>query len=165
MTVQRLHPNLAAIDLISAGEVKDVFDSTMDRVLRDQFRTMKILDLPRVVVTASGATTLLNQGNNGQQMGPESGFVWRVGRITVASNGVDTGAVSVYAGSDFTNVSEQYLVDNTLIVGKAYYPGSRGLYLREGRFLYFSATTVANNIYTVSGQVVEVAAEMMGKIL
>ena len=165
MSIQRLHPSLAAIDLVTAGEVDQIFSTRLDAALRDRYRGIKLMKMPRVQAQASGTTTTLAHQPPGQQMGPDAGFIWRIGRITVTSNGTDTGAVTLFNGTDPTNLSEEYQVDNTLKVGAAYYPGSRGLYVFPTEFLYLSVTTVAGNIYTVTGQVVEVPAEMQGKIL
>jgi hypothetical protein len=165
MTVQRLHPQLAAVDILTAKELNECMAHNFDLEQRDRYRGVKLLDLPIVTITAAGTTTTIAHTPPGQQLGPEEGFIWRIGRITVSSSGVDTGAVTLYRGSDPTQLDPRHQVDNTLKIGQAYYPGSRGLYLKGSTFLYLSATTVAANTYVVTGQVVEVPAEMMGKIL
>jgi hypothetical protein len=163
--LQRLHPKLAEIDLLTKSELDQVFSSHMDAEWRDRFRGVKFMKLPRINVVATGTQTTIAHVPPGQQQGPDSGFIWRIGRVTVSSNGADTGAVTLYNGTDFTNLSGEYQVDNTLKIGAAYYPGSRGLYVFPDEYLYYSAVTVAGNTYTVTGQAVEVPMEMQGKIL
>lgn len=165
MTQQRLHPNLAAVDMVTAPEINEVMSNRFDSYLRDRFRGVKLLKMPIVIVQATGTTTTITAVNPGQNLGPDSGFIWRIGRVTVSSSGADTGAITLYSGSDPTQLDPRHQVDNTLKIGQAYYPGSRGLYLFPDEFLYLSAATVAANTYVVTGQVVEVPAEMMGKIL
>lgn len=165
MTQQRLHPNLASVDLVTASEINQVMANRFDNYLRDKYRGVKLLKLPIVIVTASGTLTTISHTPPGQALGPDQGYVWRVGRVTVSSSGSDTGAVTLYAGSDTSQTDPRHQIDNTLKVGQGYYPGSRGLYLTPGEFLYFSAVTVAANTYVVTGSYVEVPAEMIGKIL
>lgn len=136
-------------------------------VTRERYRAVKALKLPTIVGTATGATfTLPNTGGSEPvQCGPESGFFWRIQRVIIASSGVDVGAASLFAGSDAGNTSSQYLIDNTLKVGQAYYPGNRGLVLWPGEFLYASFASVATNTYRLMGLAVEVPAEMQAKLM
>lgn len=166
MTAQRLHPSLAAIDLLTKTELTDSLHSNTDRILRDQYRTMKLMRVPAIRATAIATTLVLAQSpDGGTPTGPEQGFIWRLGRVTVASNGSDAGAVTLYVGSDPTALDISHQIDNTLVVGKAYYPGTRGVYLMPGEFIYCSLVSVVNNQYAMTGQAVEVAAEMVGKLL
>lgn len=166
MTSQRLHPSLAAIDVLTKNELTDSLHSQTDRILRDQYRTMKIMRIPPIRAIATATSLVLAQSaDGGTPTGPEQGFIWRMGRVTIASSGVDAGAVTLYVGSDPTALDISHQIDNTLVVGKAYYPGTRGLYLMPGEFLYVSLVSVIGNQYAMTAQAVEVAAEMMGKIL
>lgn len=133
----------------------------------EALRGVKAIKLPIVTATAAGTTATIPtaQGPEPIACGPQQGYFWRIGRVTISSNGVDAGAVSLYAGSDPTSFAQQFLVDNTLAVGKAYYPGTRGLFLWPGEQLYASLVSVANATYRISGIAIEVPAEMAGKIL
>lgn len=140
------------------------FSRNLDASVREQLRGIKPIKLPIATAVASGASLTL--GGSGINIGPESGYFWRIGRITISSSsGTDTGAVSLYVGNDPSNLGQQYLIDNTLKVGAAYYPGTRGLFLWPGEQLYVSIASTAANSYRLSGVAVEVPAEMAGKIL
>lgn len=159
------------IDVATREEAqKDLYESMghhFSLQIREMYRGIKALKLPVVAAQATGAalTLPLTGGAEPVQCGPESGYFWRVQRVTVTSSGVDAGAVSLYAGSDPANTSGQFLVDNTLKVGQAYYPGNRGLYLWPGEQLYVAIVSVAANTYRLTGLAVEVPSEMQGKLL
>lgn len=148
-------------------DLKAALGHHFSQIQREQLRGVKALKLPIVSAVATGTslTLPLNGGPEPIVCGPQQGYFWRIGRVTISSTGNDTGAVSLYAGSDPTTLGQQFLVDNTLLVGKAYYPGTRGLFLWPGEQLYASVTSVAANTYRISGIAIEVPAEMAGKIL
>ena len=54
--------------------------------------------------------------------------------------------------------------DSSLQVGQGYYPASRGVFLMPGEGLLAVVNSTAPNTYTMSGQVMSVPAEMMGKL-
>lgn len=143
------------------------FGHQIDRLIREQSRGIKALKLPQVVAQASGTTLNLGATGGAESVacGPESGYFWRVQRVLIASSGTDTGAVSLYAGSDPTAFDAAHLIDTNLKVNTAYYPGNRGLFLWPGEQLYAAVTSVANSTYRITGAAVEVPAEMQGKIL
>lgn len=159
------------IDFLTRQEAHEDLKAEMghhfSQMQREALRGVKAIKLPIVTATAAGVLTNIPVVNGPEPIvcGPQQGYFWRIGRITVSSNGADVGAVSLYAGSDPQSFSQQFLVDNTLLVGKAYYPGTRGLFLWPGEQLYASAATVAGNTYRIAGIAVEVPAEMAGKIL
>lgn len=159
------------IDAYTRQEAKEdlnsIFAHHLDRMIQEQVRGIKLIRLPAVVAQAS-TTTLLLGASGGQETvycGPQQGYIWRIGRVTISSSGADTGAVSLFQGSDATSTSSQFLVDNTLKVGAAYYPGTRGLFLFPGEQLYANLTSVSGNVYRLMGLATEVPSEMVGKIL
>lgn len=151
----------ASADMVAA--LGHHFDATTREILRG----VKVLKLPSIVGTAAGASFTLPSSGGGEpvQCGPQQGYFWRIQRLTVTSSGADVGAVSLFAGSDPGNTSSQFLIDNTLNVGKAYYPGNRGLVLWPGEALYVSFASVATNTYRLMGLAVEVPAEMQAKLM
>lgn len=158
-------------DTTTPAELENALNSSLghhfSHHVRDMYRGVKAMRLPVVTALAGGTsvTIPLSGGAEPVACGPQQGYFWRIGRVTVTSSGTDTGAVSLYAGSDPTNFGQAFLIDNTLKVGQAYYPGTRGLFLSPGEQLYVSLTSVANNSYRITGVAIEVPAEMAGKIL
>jgi hypothetical protein len=163
MTVQRLHPNLAAVDILTGQELHTAMGHQNDNLIRDWYRGIKVMRIPLVRVVATGALTTIAPVLPGAQAGPESGFIWRVFRVTINSSGNDTGAVTLYVGSDPANIDGAHQVDNSLKIGTAYRPGREFVFPDE--FLYASAVTVAANTYTMTGVVAQAPAEMAGKII
>lgn len=145
-------------------DLKAELGNHLSHLTRELVRGIKPIKLPILTALASGTTTSIGAGNQ-VSCGPEQGYFWTVRRLTVTSNGTDNGAVSLYVGSDPSELDQIHLVDNTLKIGAAYYPSNRALLLWPGERLYFSATTVASNSYRATGVAVEVPAEMVGKIL
>jgi hypothetical protein len=163
MTVQRLHPKLAAVDILTGTELHTAMGHQNDNLIRDWYRGIKIMRIPIARVTATAVLTTVTQQVGAQPTGPESGFIWRLFRITIASSGVDTGAVSLYVGSDPTNVDASHLIDNSLKVGTAYRPDKEWIFNDE--FLFASAVTVIGNTYTMTGVACQAPQEMAGKII
>lgn len=163
MTVQRLHQNLAAIDILTGTELHDAMGHQNDALIRDWYRGIKVMRIPLVRVVATGALTTIAPLLPGAQAGPESGFIWRVFRVTISSSGADVGAITLYIGSDPANTDGAHQVDNSLKVGTAYRPGREFVFPDE--FLFATAVTVPTNTYTLTGVVAQAPAEMAGKII
>jgi hypothetical protein len=248
----------AEYDLVSPEDLNGFRAELGERfraLSQEQLRGIKIERTPQASVRASATGPLLLPGaqGGGSQLvlGPESGYVWRVGRVVVQSNGTDSAGsqnptpsqpavpatgvaqqnanaypvsvaiaangatitavtvngvqvgsgagtytvpaggsisiaysvatptwvwsnlavfyqpgapVSLYISSD-GSTSNRGFIDSTLQVGAAYYPSSRGLFLMPGEQLVASVGATNGNSYTISGQVVIVPAEMMGKLV
>ena len=146
-------------------DLKESLGHSLSGQVREMYRGVKALKFPYVSARAGGTSLNLGSQPPTQQLGPEQGYFWVIGRVTVVSTGTDTGAVSLYASSDTSNYNAVALVDNALKVGQAYYPGKRGLLLWPGEQLYVAITSVATNSYTLTGIAVEVPGEMVGKLL
>ena len=130
----------------------------------------------RVVIGANGAT-ITNVTVNGTTVGTAAGTytVPAGGTISIAYTvatptmvwsalGTQTGAsYSLYTTSDESGQSKN-LIDSSLQVGQGYYPASRGVFLMPGEGLLAVVNSTAPNTYTMSGQVMSVPAEMMGKL-
>lgn len=244
----------AEYDLVGSSEFSEAHQELMARfqiLEREQIRGMKLMRLPisYVTATATGNITLPPTSSGYGTIGPESGFVWRIGRVTVASSGSDNagfstpapaqpavpastvpiqnpnpypvkvvisggtltavtvngitvgtgdgtylvpaaGSISItysvaptwvwsygasgslqssgaplalYTTSDETAQSRN-LIDASLQVGQGFYPSSRGVFLMPGEGLLAVVAATVGNIYAMSGQVMSVPAEMMGKL-
>lgn len=226
-------------------------DARFAEQTREGLRGIKIMRLPTSYAVAAGASTQLPPPAGGYGLiGPESGFIWRIQRVTIATNGTDGagfvtagtpsqpavpastvaqqnvnsypvrvvvsggtatatfvngiqvgvgdgtfivpsgGSISItyslaptwvwsnafpsstanlgagyslYTTSDESGQSKN-LIDSSLQVGQGYYPASRGVFLMPGEGLLAIVNSTAPNTYTMSGQVMSVPAEMMGKL-
>jgi hypothetical protein len=163
MTVQRLHPNLAAVDILTGTELHTAMGHQNDNLIRDWYRGIKIMRIPLIRVVATGVLTTIAPLLPGAQAGPESGFIWRLFRVTINSSGADVGAVTLYVGSDPANTDGAHAVDNALKIGTAYRPDKEFIFPDE--FIFATAATIAANTYTMTGVVAQAPAEMAGKII
>jgi hypothetical protein len=168
LSVQRLHPHLGPLDILTSEELSKVMGHILDQYERDLNRGIKLIKLPPVRVINGGGTgpLLISQTvDAGAPIGPEQGFIWRLLRLTVASSGTDAGSAALYVSSDPTLIDQTHLIDNTLKIGQAYFPGNRGVFLFAGEFIYANApVVVANTQYAMTGMALEVPAEMVGKL-
>jgi hypothetical protein len=72
--------------------------------------------------------------------------------------------VALYTTSD-ESAQPRNTIDTTLQCGQGYYPSSRGVFLMPGEGLVaVISAPVQGNVYTITGQVWSVPAEMMGKL-
>lgn len=115
MTQQRLHSQLAPIDLLTRDEMQAVMDHSLDAVVRDRYRGLEIQRFPIVSVTASAATVNLATGNDQTPCGPEQGDVWMPRRVIVTSmNLTDTARYILFRGStpsDPSSYTGRYLLE------------------------------------------------------
>lgn len=178
MTKQRLHPNLGELDILTHGELKDAMGHHFDMFLRDRWRTIKLMKLPQLRATATGATLNLSQSqgyadSNGTPCGPEQGFIWMLRRVIVASNTpADAAKYTLYSGSDVTLFDSAHLLEGFATgsagqgVGVGYYPGAEAAWLFGAEQVYAQLTgTTAGNQYVLSGIAIEVAAERLGALI
>jgi hypothetical protein len=252
----------AEYDLVGTKEFDEFRQELLARydvMNQSNERGVKLMRFPtiNVLAAASGPLDIPAPSSGYGVIGPESGFVWRIGRITVSSSGTDTagfartatnpvpsqpavpasgvaqqntnlypvnvvisggtltavvvngvtvgtgdgtytvpsaGAISItysvaptwvwsnangaagftsaavagagvayYTTSDET-AQQRNLIDSSQQVGVAFMPGSRGVFLMPDEGLMAVVQATAGNIYTLTGQVFSVPAEMMGKL-
>jgi len=116
MTTQRLHSNLAPIDLLTREELEQVLDKNVDRELREKVRGLDIARIPEAPITATGTTQNLFTGNDQTPWGPSQGDIWMVRRLNVKSSILtDTAKYILFRGSapsDFNNAyTSRYLLE------------------------------------------------------
>src|SRR6202044_4065962 len=82
----------AEYDLVGTEDFRHFRDEMMQRYSiaeQERWRGVKIMRLPTsyATATATGPLTLPPAAGGFGTLGPESGFVWRLGRVTIASSG------------------------------------------------------------------------------
>lgn len=90
----------AEYDLVGTDDFRKFRDELMQRYSiaeQERWRGVKIMRLPTAYATAasSGPLTLPPAAGGFGTLGPESGFVWRLGRVTVASSGSDNAGAAI----------------------------------------------------------------------
>lgn len=169
---QYLQPN-GALDLLTAGELKDALGHHFDDLSRDRVRGIKLLRIPLVTMQAPTAAFTLFAATGSNPPGPDQGYVWRITRLMVASGSLaDTAKYVLYAGSDPTATLPTHLMDAIIggatpgqNVNVAFRPGNKSEWLQPGEQVYAALTgATVGTVYVMSGWAVEVPAEMVGKI-
>jgi hypothetical protein len=137
--------------------------------LRELYRGLKVMRIPMVVMQATATAFPLFSGPPNAQSGPESGYIWDVRRVTVESSlgSADTTTkIALYTGSDPT-ANAQHLIDRVgCILGQAYFPGSKSIWLWPDEVLYAQLTgATVGATYTLTGIAMEAPVEMQGKLM
>ena len=164
MSQQRLHPNLAAVDMVTAPEINEVMANRFDSYLRDRFRGVKWMRLPLGLSgnVVAGAITL--GISNGQVVGPDQGFAWSIKRLVVAglTSGATPDIVNLYLNDNFSFPPLWQFNGNNF----GYTFGKADLVLIGGDTLSIKNvnTMAATGQITVSGELWEVPTEMIGKL-
>src|SRR5271165_2112115 len=110
MTTQRLHSNLAPIDLLTREELEQALDKNVDRELREKVRGLDIMRFPSIFVAAAGASQNISAvGNDQSPCGPGAGDIWMLRRVIVKSNVfTDTAKYILFRGSTPSDVANAY---------------------------------------------------------
>jgi|SRR5215469_2918025 len=177
MTNQRLHPNLAQIDILTRTELEDSLHKNLDADIRERLRGIEIQRFPVVVVTATAATQAIYTQNDQTPCGPEQGDVWLLRRVNVkAFLLTDTAKYILFRGSTPSDTANAYTGRSLLegfaaaaagqACGIGYYPSNRSVWLQPGEQIYAQVigATIGNQ-YILEGEAIRVPAEMKGKII
>jgi hypothetical protein len=175
MARQPIGPNgqFGTLDVITSQELKDAMGHAIDPVM-NYLRGEKLMRIPVVYgVAPTAAFTLFAQPGQAQP-GPESGYLWRIQKIMVASSLIaDTAKYVLYFGSDPTQINQTHLIDAQIggatpgqNVNVAFRPGNKAEWLFPNEIVYatLSGATVGAT-YTISGIASQVPAEMVGKLV
>jgi hypothetical protein len=177
MTAQRLHTNLAPIDILTREELEQSLSSSLDAAMRERVRGLELARFPLFPITATGATQNLFSGNDATPWGPEQGDIWMVRRVIVKSSVItDTAKYLLFRGSTPSDVSNAYttrwLLEASVggatpgfSVNTGFYPGTKAVFLQPGEQIYAQVlTATVGNQYTLDGEAIRVPAEMKGKL-
>lgn len=177
MTTQRLHSNLAPIDVLTREEMEQLLDTNFDRELRERFRGLDIARVPVSPITATTATVNLFTGNDQTPWGPEQGDCWMLRRVNVKSNVfADTAKWLLFRGSTPSDLANSYtsrwLLETFTAagagqpVGMGYYFSTKSVYVNPGEQIYALVTgATIGNQYIFDAEAIRCPAEMKGKIL
>jgi hypothetical protein len=157
---------LGMIDFLTDSELRQSLGHHFDAVVRDWVRGIKLIRLPIMYGASNGSGA---QVSPVFMPGPQSGYIWDVKRITV-------GGPAIYgsSGGPFMNIYKSNTIGDVqdtqfmagLVVNNATYFSKLSLSFFGGENLGFSGGGFANNAeFYVTGQVLEVPAEMVGKIV
>jgi hypothetical protein len=177
MTTQRIHSQLAPLDILTREEMEQVLNKSMDAMIRERYRGIDIVRIPFVPITATAATVQLFTSNDSTPWGPEQGDVWVPMRVIVKSSVLtDTAKYVIYRGSTPSDVqnayTSRYLLDAMaaagvgLPVNQAFYIPRKSTFLQPGEQIYaqvFGATI--GNQYMLDSDAIRCPAEMKGKII
>lgn len=103
------------IEMVTPGELSAQLhqhhESTFGRLLRERYRGIKLLKIPRIVgIAPSAAAFTLYPQQSASPAGPDSGYLWHLRRITVASGlANDPARYVLYGGSDSTATPGQLI--------------------------------------------------------
>jgi hypothetical protein len=82
----------AVYDVPSSGEMNDRFNKLEARFAqetREELRGLKLMRFPSLSATAAGTTTILPATSSGYGLvGPESGFLWKINRLTDGASAI-----------------------------------------------------------------------------
>jgi hypothetical protein len=109
MTTQRLHSNLAPLDVLTREELSQELHKGLDAAVRTRFLGLELQRIPSVPIMATSSTQALYTSNDATPWGPEQGDVWMLRRVIVKSNSLtDAGYYVVYRGSTPSDVNNAY---------------------------------------------------------
>jgi hypothetical protein len=157
---------------LGLGGVKDSTDK-IDRRLQDYLEAQKDLmrgrkwmRLPLLQGTVTAAGIAIGEAN-GQEVGPEEGFAWRVGRLLLAGlTSGSTDLVNLYRSSTLQQGGLLWQFNG---VNFGYTFGKGQMTLMPGDRLQLAnpatITTPAGTQITLSGELISIPAEMIARIL
>ena len=123
MSVQRLHPNLAAIDLLTREELEETMQKQFSAHVRELERGKDVIRIPFFPITATAATQNLFTSNDQTPWGPEQGDVWMIrGIIVKSSSFTDTARYQIFRGSTPSDTANAYSFRFLLEGGNAAVP-------------------------------------------
>lgn len=125
MTQQRLHSQLAPVDLLTREELAQEMHLGIDRTIQEWYRGLELQRIPYFPVTAAAATLQLFTSNDATPWGPEQGDIWMLRRVIVKSNvATDTARYVVFRGSTPSDTANAYSFRNEL---EGFSPGSAAI--------------------------------------
>lgn len=153
----------AEVDLLTRQELDESLQSQQDTWQAAALRGIKWMRLPEVLTGRAASGKLTLGETTGQQAGPAQGYIWSLRRLIV--NGLTSGAtpdvVNLYRGTPAGQPLWQFNGNNF-----GYTFGRLELVLQGGETLALASagTFAATGQITLSGELLEVPAELLGKL-
>ena len=156
---------------LQLGGVTDAVHATGQKVIdlikaeQDLYRGVKWMRLPLIQGTASGSALSMGE-SAGQECGPDEGFFWAIRRLVVAglTAGATPDVVNIWRGSSSQQGGLLWQFNGNSF-GATF--GRTELTLMPGDRLQVNSvgTFAATGQITLSGELNQVPAEMMGKLI
>lgn len=155
----------ARIDIPSKKEIGDTLAAELDARERHQLRAVKWMRLPVYTGTpASSAVTIDPKANGGVVLGPEQGYAWCLTRLVIdgMASGTTPDVINMYRNSVTSQPPLWQFNGNNF----AYTWGKLRMTLIGGDSLQFASvgTFAATGLIRVTGELIEVPAEMLGRL-
>lgn len=177
MAEQRLHSQLAPIDVLTREELSQELHAEFGGLERERYRGLELQRFPFFTTVATAATQPMFTSNDETPCGPEQGDIWMVRRALVKGFLLaDTAKYILFKGSAPSDVANAYtgrfLMEGFTAgaagqaVGIGFYPGTKAIFLQPGEQIYAQllGATIGNQ-YMLEGEAIRCPAEMKGKLL
>lgn len=116
MAEQRLHSQLAPIDLLTRLELEQTLHKGLNDQVREYVRGLDIARIPANYAQGNGGTiNLISSGTDDPIIGPGEGDIWMLRRVVVASSSFTDGATYIlFKGSTPSDANNAYQNRNLL---------------------------------------------------
>jgi len=154
----------ASVDLLTKPELDSSLAGAFDQAEAARLRGIKHMRLPRTLTGAASGGTLALGESDGQICGPRSGYIWSIRRLVVTglTSGVTPDVVNLYHGTAAGPILWQFNGNN---FGYTFGRLEMTLYGGENLALASVGTFSATGQITLSGEILEVPAELIGKLV
>jgi hypothetical protein len=157
-----------ALQLVRGGGELDIptreeIAAVVSAQMREMYRGVKWLRLPQMTGTPASSAVLIDEKANGP-VGPEQGYAWSVLRVVIdgMTSGTTPDVINMYRNAATGQPPLWQFNGNNF----GYTFGNLAVVLLSGDFLKFASvgTFAATGTIRVTGEVVEVPAEMLAKL-
>lgn len=153
----------AELDILSQRELDDSLDKANARVELSRLYGVKWMRLPEVLSGVASGSVLTLGETSGEMVGPDSGYAWAIRRLVV--NGLTAGAtpdvVNLYRGTAAGIPLWQFTGTSAFATF-----GKLSLTLMGGERLALASvgTFAATGTITLAGELIQVPAQLLGKL-
>jgi hypothetical protein len=153
----------AELDLLTKEEVRDLLGEAEEYELA-RLRSEKWMRLPELLSGKASGSALVLGESAGQVVGPREGYFWSVRRLVVSglNSGATPDVVNLYRGTASGVPLWQFNGNNF-----GYTFGKGQMSLRGGENFALASVGTFNSLATITlaGELVEVPAQLAGKVI